>query len=125
MTKVQMPFGGIKASGYAFVLVILLPIRFIGIGGLNETEGGRMMMALSAPLLVLPLLAGRLARHYAPATICGAGLLLSAIGLLWLSYVPVESGPVAALAPILSTHMPLDLRHTSALVGKLRRRLRD
>lgn len=47
------------APAYALVvLLILLPVRFIGSDGLSEIAAGRLMIALSAPLLVLPLMAG-------------------------------------------------------------------
>ncbi len=74
------------APAYAFVvLLILLPVRFIAVDGLGEIEAGRMMIALSAPLLLLPIVAGQLTRWLAPAWICGAGLLLAAVGLAWLA----------------------------------------
>lgn len=85
------------APAYAFVvLLILLPLRFIGIEGHGEIAAGRLMIALSAPLLVLPVAAGLLTRWLAPATICGAGLLISAAGLFWLSRVPVGESMGAA-----------------------------
>lgn len=91
------------APAYAFVvLLILLPIRFIGIDGLGETAGGQMMIALSAPLLVLPLVAGWLSHKLEASTICGAGLVLSAAGLFWLSHIPIEAGPSAAILPMLT-----------------------
>jgi MFS family permease len=85
------------APAYGFVvLLVLLPIRFIGIEGMSEIKAGQLMICLSGPLLVLPLLAGQLARRIAPATICGVGLLIAAAGLVWLSLTP----PVAlALVP--------------------------
>lgn len=88
------------APAYAFVvLLILLPVRFIGIDGMNEVDAGRLMIALSGPLLVLPIAAGLLTRWLAPATICGFGLLISAAGLAWLSQIP--SGAAAAfVAPM-------------------------
>ncbi len=74
------------APAYAYVvLLVLLPIRFIGVEGVPVAEAGRWMMALSAPLVVLPVVAGLLARRFAPATICGAGLLIAAAGLVWLA----------------------------------------
>ncbi|CDX43699.1 Major facilitator superfamily MFS_1 [Mesorhizobium plurifarium] len=77
------------APAYAFVvLLVLLPIRFIGIEGMSEIKAGQLMICLSGPLLILPLLAGQAARRIAPATICGAGLLVAAAGLVWLSQVP-------------------------------------
>lgn len=89
------------APAYAFVvLLILLPIRFIGIEGANEVAAGRMMIALSAPLLFLPIAAGLLTRWFSPATICGTGLLVSAGGLIWLSLVPAGAATIAVLAPM-------------------------
>lgn len=77
------------APAYAFVvLLILLPVRFVGIERLSEIATGQMMMALSAPLLILPLVAGQLTRRLHPAVICGVGLVISAAGLFWLSRVP-------------------------------------
>lgn len=87
------------APAYGFVvLLVLLPVRFIGIEGLPVGQAGRWMAMLSAPLLVLPLVAGQLARRIAPATICGAGLLLSAAGLVWLGLAGSGQG---VLAPML------------------------
>ncbi|CDN54907.1 Major facilitator superfamily drug efflux transporter [Neorhizobium galegae bv. officinalis bv. officinalis str. HAMBI 1141] len=98
------------APAYAFVvLLILLPVRFIGIEGMDEIAGGRMMIALSGPLLVLPIAAGLLTRWFAPATICGAGLAISAAGLFWLSQFPVGSAPVALIAPLVTIGVGISL----------------
>jgi len=89
------------APAYAFVvLLILLPIRFIGIEGMSEISAGWMMMALSAPLLFLPIAAGMLTRWFPPAIICSVGLLIAAGGLFWLSHVPVGGAPALMLAPM-------------------------
>ena len=86
------------APAYAFVvLLILLPVRFVGIEGWREVETGRMMIALSWPLLILPVAAGLLTRWLTPATICGVGLVISAAGLFWLSHVPFGGGAAIAL----------------------------
>ncbi|PYE44068.1 MFS transporter [Rhizobium sp. PP-F2F-G20b] len=86
------------APAYGFVvLLVLLPGRFIGVEGMGEAAAGTLMIALSAPLLILPIVAGLLTRWLRPATICGTGLLISAAGLLWLSQIPVGA-PVSALA---------------------------
>lgn len=82
------------APAYAYVvLLVLLPIRFIGIDGMSELAAGRLMIALSAPLLVLPIAAGMLTRWFSPSMICGVGLLISAAGLFWLSHIPTGSTP--------------------------------
>lgn len=88
------------APAYAFVvLLVLLPIRFIGIEGMSEIKAGQLMICLSGPLLILPLLAGQAARWIAPATICGAGLFVAAAGLVWLSRVPATDS--ALVAPLI------------------------
>ncbi|MFC0269652.1 MFS transporter [Kushneria aurantia] len=89
------------APAYGFVvLLILLPVRFVAIEGMSEAAAGALMIAMSAPLLVLPVLAGMATRWLRPATICGLGLLISAVGLLWLAMTPVG-------APVLSTALAM------------------
>lgn len=89
------------APAYAFVvLLILLPVRFIGIEGLSEIAAGRLMIALSAPLLVLPIAVGLLTRWLAPATICGVGLLICAAGLFWLSRLPLGGETMGMIMPM-------------------------
>jgi len=91
------------APAYGFVvLLILLPLRFIGIEGRGEVGAGTLMIALTAPLLVLPLVAGLLARRLRPATICGVGLLVSAVGLFWLGRLPIGA-PIWATAAAMAT----------------------
>ena len=76
------------APAYSYVvLLVLLPLRFIGIEGYSAMQAGQMMMALSAPMLVLPFIAGMLTRWISAGVICGAGLLICAGGLLWLAQV--------------------------------------
>lgn len=90
------------APAYAFVvLLLLLPVRFVGIDGMREIDAGRLMIALSAPLLILPIVAGYLTRWLSPSTLCGAGLLVSAAGLFWLSHVPTGSAPWLLALPML------------------------
>lgn len=98
------------APAYAFVvLLILLPVRFVGIEGLSEIAAGRMMVALSAPLLLLPIVAGLLTRWFAAATICSAGLIISAAGLFWLSRFGAEAAPTGLIAPLLTIGIGISL----------------
>ncbi|MCX8279196.1 MFS transporter [Phyllobacterium sp. 0TCS1.6C] len=98
------------APAYAFVvLLVLMPVRFIGIEGMDEIAAGQMMIALSAPLLILPIAAGMLTRLFAPATICGAGLGIAAVGLFWLGQFPIGSDPVALIAPLLTIGVGIGL----------------
>jgi hypothetical protein len=90
------------APAYGFVvLLILLPGRFIGIEGMRELAAGTLMIALSAPLLILPIAAGLLTRWFRPATICGTGLLISAAGLFWLAQIPVGASIWMIALPML------------------------
>ncbi len=98
------------APAYAFVvLLILLPVRFVGIEGMSEIAAGRMMVALSAPLLILPIVAGVLTRWFSAATICGTGLLVSAAGLFWLGHFPTNSAPSALIGPLLTIGIGISL----------------
>jgi len=89
------------ATCYCFVvLLILLPIRFIGVEGYSEIEAGLMMMALSAPMLVVPLLAAWLTRWVSSRVLCSTGLVIAAFGLYLLSQLPVGQ-PAANVLPML------------------------
>ncbi len=74
------------APAYGFVvLLVLLPIRFIGLEGRSALEAGGFMFALSGPILVVPTLAASLAHRFSAGAISAVGLLVCAAGLLWLS----------------------------------------
>jgi MFS family permease len=91
------------APAYGFVvLLVLLPLRFMGVERMSAATAGGLMIAMSAPLLVLPIAAGILTRWVRPATVCGAGLLVSAAGLLWLALTPID-------APVLAPALPMVL----------------
>ncbi|MFJ4143616.1 MFS transporter [Pseudomonas sp. NPDC089734] len=83
------------------VLLILLPIRFIGAEGMSATEAGAMMMALSAPMMIVPFIATVLARKFNSSTLSCLGLLLATIGLGWLANVPVGSSWMLMALPML------------------------
>ena len=98
------------APAYAFVvLLILLPVRFIGVEGMGEIAGGRMMIALAGPLFVLPIAAGLLTRWFSPAVICGIGLAIAAVGLFWLSVWPAGTAPLHLIAPMLTIGIGISL----------------
>jgi len=75
------------APSFAFVvLLVLLPVRFVGIEEMDEIAAGKIMMALSAPFLILPIASGYLTRWFSPGIICSIGFAISAIGLYWLGH---------------------------------------
>jgi MFS family permease len=78
------------------VLIVMLPLRFIGAEGLSEIDAGLLMIALSAPMLVVPMLVASLTRWMSAGVLSGIGFLIAAAGLYWLSLVDF-SGPRAAL----------------------------
>src|ERR1700761_6021946 len=78
-------FGGVQllpiATCYAYVvMLILLPLRFVGIDGLRETDAGLLMIALSGPMMIVPALAATIARRVSAGIISGIGLLIAAAG---------------------------------------------
>lgn len=99
-------FAGVQllaaAPAFSFVvLLVLLPARLIGIEGYSSFEAGGMMVALSAPMLVLPMLASLAAQRFSAAHICCCGLLLTAAGLLWLSQCGPGLPATSLLGPLL------------------------
>jgi len=74
------------STGFCYVvLLIILPTLFIGIVGMSEVQAGLMMMALSLPMLVIPLIAAWLTHWVSARLLCTAGLLVATTGLWWLS----------------------------------------
>lgn len=82
-------------------LIVLLPVRLIGIHGLGTLDAGLMMIALSAPMLVVPMLAAVLNHRVAASTLCAAGLLLAAAGLAWLGWAAGRGEVAGLIAPML------------------------
>ncbi|CAM3875470.1 MFS transporter [Xenorhabdus thuongxuanensis] len=83
------------------VLLILFPIRLIGIEGYSAIEAGEMMVALSAPMLFVPFLAALLTRWISPPILSCMGLLCAAVGLMWLANMPVGTEPTMLMLPLL------------------------
>jgi hypothetical protein len=83
------------------VLLILLPRRFVGIEGYSEIEAGLLMLALSAPMLVVPMLAATLARRIAAGTLAGTGLVIAAAGLFHLSRIAIGANALTLVPPLL------------------------
>lgn len=102
------------ATCYCYVvLLVLLPLRFIGIEGKSEVTAGLLMLALSAPMLVVPLAAATLTRWLSAGVISSIGLLLAAGGLLWLRAIGQADAVHAVVPPMLliglGTAMPWGL----------------
>lgn len=90
------------ATTYSYVvLLILLPRRFVGIENYSEIQAGLLMLALSAPMLVVPFAAATLARRIAAGTLAGTGLVIAAAGLFYLSRIEIGAEAFALVPPLL------------------------
>jgi MFS family permease len=67
------------------VLIVLLPFRLIGVEGIASMHSGLIMLALSAPMLVVPLLAAWLTRWVNAGVLSAVGFLVAAGGLYALA----------------------------------------
>ncbi|WGS52857.1 MFS transporter [Paraburkholderia sp. D15] len=83
------------------VLIVMLPLRLIGAEGLSELDAGLLMIALSAPLVIVPLLAASLTRWLSAGVLSGIGFLIAAAGLFWLSRVDIGAARASAILPML------------------------
>ena len=98
------------APAYGFVvLLVLLPVRLIGVEGHSELETGRLMLGLSAPMLVVPALAAWLARWWSAGALSGLGLLIAAAGLVWLAQLPFGVLGTELLWPLLTIGVGIGL----------------
>lgn len=87
------------AVGFGFItLIVFLPIWFIAVGHASELRAGLLMLPITAPMLVVPFVSSRLARHLPVNVLCGAGLLVAAAGALWLARLSPGDDPLS-LAP--------------------------
>ncbi len=83
------------------VLVVLLPLRFIGVEGMSEVGAGWMMVALSAPLLIVPATVASLTRWISPGVLSGIGFVIAALGLQWLGHAGVGGPKLGLVLPML------------------------
>ncbi|WP_103705368.1 MFS transporter [Paraburkholderia eburnea] len=83
------------------VLIVILPLRFIGAQGLSEIDAGLLMIALSAPMLVVPVLVASFTRWVSAGVLSGIGFLVAAAGLYWLSLVDFGTSGTALIAPMI------------------------
>lgn len=86
------------ATCYCFVvLLVLLPLRFMGFYGYDALTTGLLMLAISLPMLVVPSLAVALTQRFHPGSVSCAGLVLAAAGIGLLSLVTPHSSLMLTL----------------------------
>lgn len=83
------------------VLVVMLPLRFIGVEGLSEIRAGFLMVALSLPMLVVPIAVATLTRWISAGVLSGLGFLIAATGLHWLSMFEAGDPLSSLIAPMI------------------------
>ncbi|MFM4994816.1 MFS transporter [Aeromonas sanarellii] len=90
------------ATCYCYVvLLVLLPLRLIGIEGKSEVSAGMSMIALSIPMLIVPSLAASLTRWASAGKISALGLFVAAAGLFWLGKITPSDPHTSLLGPLL------------------------
>jgi len=98
------------ATCYSYVvLLVVLPLRLIGVDGQPPARAGLTLLALSAPMLLVPRLAAALAQRIAPAWLSAAGLAVAAAGLCWLGARPPAQAIPALLLIGAGTALPWGL----------------
>ncbi|WP_322012859.1 MFS transporter [Paraburkholderia sp. J12] len=91
------------ATCYCYiVLLVVLPLRFIGVEGYDEIHAGGLMLAISAPMLVVPFVAATLTRWLSAGAISGIGLVIAAAGLYALGGALRAGAGAAAVGPMLA-----------------------
>jgi EmrB/QacA subfamily drug resistance transporter len=89
----------VLAFGFTAVLMFL-PSYFMSVDGSSASDAGLILMFLTVPTLVLPMVGGSLTQKLSNRLVLSLSLLVTAIGAAWLTVI----GPGA---PILSIAGPL------------------
>ncbi len=78
------------AAAYCYaVLLVILPLRFIGIEQMNALDAGILMIWFSGSLLFVPFLAASLTKWISVGMLSGGGMVISIIGLMMLNTLPM------------------------------------
>jgi hypothetical protein len=86
---------------FGFVcLLVFLPSYFIGVNGMSAGHAGATMLLLTVPVLIFPIVAGRLATRVPVQSLLGASLALVAAGAAWLTTLGPASGTLDLLGPL-------------------------
>jgi MFS family permease len=88
---------------FGFVcLLVFLPSYFIGVLGQSPGDAGLTMMLMTVPVVVLPLIAGRLATTLPVGLLLGVATGLIAAGAAWLTVVAPDIGVLGLAGPLLT-----------------------
>lgn len=99
------------AVSFGFVgLMVLLPSYLVGATGVSDRTAGLTMLLLTAPILVFPMLAGKLVSSgVSMRLVLSAGLMITAIGCVWLTVVNPDIGWLGLLGPLVAVGVGIGL----------------
>jgi MFS family permease len=99
------------AVSFGFVgVMVLLPFFLIGATGVSTSAAGLTMLLLTAPILVFPLLAGRLVASGVPMRlVLAVSLVLAGIGCGWLTVVEPGITWVNLIGPLVTIGLGIGL----------------
>jgi MFS family permease len=84
-------------------LLVTVPAYLIGAAGMSPEAAGLTMLLLTGPILVAPLVSGRLvASGVAPHTMLSIGMLIAAAGCAWLTAVTPDVTMAGLIGPLLA-----------------------
>ncbi|GLZ41278.1 MFS transporter [Actinokineospora sp. NBRC 105648] len=83
-------------------LIVYLPSYLTAVMGQSAQQAGATLILLTAPILVLPLLAGILVRRVAENSVLLVALVLVGAGTLWLTTIGPDSTALSLAAPLLT-----------------------
>ncbi|WRZ93083.1 MFS transporter [Streptomyces sp. NBC_01007] len=91
------------ALSFSFVcLLVLLPTYFTGVAGMSTNASGATMMLLTLPVLVVPLVVGKLVKSgVSTRLILTLSLVVAAVGAGWLTLIDPDVTLVALAGPLL------------------------
>jgi MFS family permease len=99
------------AVSFGFVgVMVLLPFFLIGATGVSSSAAGLTMLLLTAPILVFPLLAGRLVASGVPMRlVLAVSLVLAGIGCGWLTIIEPGVTWVNLIGPLVTIGLGIGL----------------
>jgi MFS family permease len=92
------------AVSFGFVgVMVLLPFYLIGAVGMSTATSGLIMLMLTGPVLVFPLVSGRLVSSGVPMRlVLAVGLVIAGAGCAWLTVITPDITWAGMLGPLLT-----------------------
>ncbi|MBB1154456.1 MFS transporter [Amycolatopsis dendrobii] len=82
-------------------LLVYLPAYYSAVDGLSAAQAGLVLMMLTVPTLVLPLVTGYLAKWVSVRVLVLTTVVLTGAGVAWLTVIHPGAGALAVLGPYL------------------------